>query len=282
MEVAACLSQAMASNVVHSAEIGQSIDLHRREIRQARELHEHALNIATDTHRHALQLSRRLHAVQVRLTVDLARREAIRDLFRHRSVATQTVVVADALMISCVFQMVSKFSVADGGWVITLYATTLAVAILLLVLSTITSLQLTARMVNYNMHKHLMRYRCGKIHPTFNSYFECHCALLETTSRLLFYGGASFTVASAVVNAYLLFALSLDLLGAAIAFAVLSGFGVAAMWVGDWLLPSRTHDGADDFVGINEQMAQPLSTSSPTSPQAPFPSTAGDSRIGVA
>jgi hypothetical protein len=44
-------------------------------------------------------------------------------------------------------------------------------------------------MSDYNIYKPSQRYTCGDIHESFESYYDCHCALPAKWASWLFYAG---------------------------------------------------------------------------------------------
>ncbi len=54
-----------------------------------------------------------------------------------------------------------------------------------------------SRMSDFNIYKPSQRYTCGKIHESFESYYDCHCQRSANWAMYLFYSGALSLLAAA-------------------------------------------------------------------------------------
>lgn len=229
----------------HQDALEQAHVLADQEVDQMNRHFKEATDHQARNHKAQLSLQKTLHAARMRLDYDLARREAIRDVLHYRSASTQSTMIVNALCIGCIFAMLYTFvppltspPVAVGA-----FSTCLAASLFFLCLSTFVALQLQARMGQYDIHRPLKRYSCGRTHDSFSGYFQCHCAPLQSFSISMFYVGATLTVSSATLLMYLTFAVGFNEGGAAALYAVCATVGVFALWILDLMVPSKTHGG---------------------------------------
>lgn len=249
--------------------IHMSNELHRQGIQIANDLHREEQALEFALHRRSLALERELHAGEMSHEIEIARREAVRDVWQQKSQLTQTLMIVDTLMFSCAAAVFCEGDVPADTAValVRFYAFVLGVAMSALCVSVWLSMLLQARMSRYDMHHPRQLYSCGRTHLHFNEYFACHCRLLEAASFITFVLGTSCCVIAGGIYTSTALALSLSYVPAAWTFG---GFTLIAFVIAvGGLLPTAAGAAADadtDHGGLaaveteREQMRRKAST----------------------
>jgi hypothetical protein len=230
------------------------------ERQHAQALHVRELRAARERWTERVRMEDLLFAKRLRLELDNARRDAMRETMSHRSQATGDILQSTTALMAVLYMMIYQVqptrlppdstlysfsayaaqiacaagldptlvpdvtvSGAEGGTspgVFALYAFALGVAVVTLALSVLMELLVHSRITTYNVHRPFAVASCGKRHPTFGSYFACHCARIESMARVCFVVGCSATVASATVAALAVTEVSFDGIGGRVASAL--------------------------------------------------------------
>jgi hypothetical protein len=263
------------SEFLHTEEMRLEERQHEAEQRQAEQLHAEKLQYDTDLFVH-----------DMRVDIALATRDATRDAIRLCSQVASSVVLCDALLLNCVFLLVSQFNVPttnpDQGQDVFLttrlhdgmivWAALLAGSFAALVGSVVTCLRLQKVVSAYDIGHHLRRYQpCGQPHGNFNTYFVCHCQGPEAQCRGLCAVGAVLTLLSSCAWAYINFAASESVtdLGTCAVFILPVAIAVGVFALGPWAIPDRTKSGPREFIGMASNIVEPPTTHVPHR-QAPF------------
>ena len=180
----------LAASVV--APMWQAQTQHTEAFQLGNELHIKALQLAEDQHlegqrfehilhKHSIQLEKELHYEQMSHDLDIAKREATRDVWSQRNQLIQTLMVVDTLMFSCAFAITVQGDPPPNTatWLIRLYSISLGTSLAFLFVSIWLSLKLQTRMAHYDMHRPTIVYNCGSTHLHFNDYYRCHCKRLS-------------------------------------------------------------------------------------------------------
>lgn len=148
------------------------------------------------------------HDAGMMIAVNIAMREAMRDVRHQRQLLNQTVLVCDTLMFSCAFLSISQpqFNEPDllftPVWLSYLLSSSSGLSVLLLTASVWAAFKMQSRLGGYHYvtKEQVQRvvYTCGNVHTDFNSYFTCHCEWLRLLSLVTFFGGTVAVLASAV------------------------------------------------------------------------------------
>jgi hypothetical protein len=261
--------------------------LHAEEIRLEERQHDAEQRQAQQLHKHKLQYDTDLFVHDMRVDIALATRDATRDAIRQCSQVASSVAMCDALLLNCVFLLVSQFNLpsvspdADGSVDVyttarlrtgtMIWAICLAGSFVALIGSAIACLMLQKVVSAYDIGHPLRRYHpCGRSHSNFNHYFACHCKRPEQHSRRLCAAGAVATLAAAGVWAYMTFVASGAVynVGAFALFVFPVSVTIILSLIGPWMIPDRTRRGAREFVGYSA-MATAASNTAIASPYNP-------------
>lgn len=241
--------------------------LHAEEMRLEERQHDAEQRQAQQLHKHKLQYDTNLFVHDMRLDIALSTRDATRDAIRQCSQVASSVVMCDALLLNCVFLLVTQFNVPNPDsseddvyltarlrYGTALWAACLAGAFVALTGSVVTCLRLQKVVSAYDIGHPLRRYRpCGLSHSNFNHYFACHCQRPEQQSRRLCAAGAISTLVAACVWAYVSFVASgraYDI-GTFVLFVTPVGGSIVLYTFGPWAIPDRTRRGTREFVGFS-------------------------------
>lgn len=177
--------------------------LHHQAIELADLHHRQETKFSKILHKRSCALERELHYRQMSHDLDIARREAIRDVWSQRNQMTQTLMVVDTLMFACAFAITVQGDPPETTplWLVRLYAVSLSSSLSFLFASIWFSLKVQTRMAHYDMHRPHLVYSCGTTHLHFNEYYECHCQSLSRYAFVAFYVGTAATIADAAIFA---------------------------------------------------------------------------------
>jgi hypothetical protein len=225
-------------------------ELHKRTIQAENENHRQEQALEFALHRRSLALDKELHYGEMSHAIDIARREAVRDVWMQKSQLIQTLMIVSTLMFSCAAAIFCEGDLPTEGTpvhIARLYAFVLGTAMGALIASVWLSMLLQARMSRYDMHRPRQVYLCGRTHLHFNEYFGCHCQRLQRLSFGTFVAGTAATVAGG--GMYLSAAMRWDFQehAAAWVFTVLTAVAFAVALAG--LIASAT-SGPDDSIDV--------------------------------
>ena len=231
--------------------------LHHNEMQHSALLHDQEITLERSRFREAETASIQQAHGKLKLNVKLAERDAVRDALSHRSQITQSIMLVDAVVLGCDYMMVYQINLPEdlgqrhhAEAIAVVYCAMLGLSIALVILSISLALALQQRIVNYDLHKHLKRYHpCGRHHPNFSDYFECHCLRFEVWALRTFYAGMVMLLGTGGTLLYAVLAVTYGLVGIGVGSAIGVGFGIVLLMLGDTFVPSRTHPGPQDLVG---------------------------------
>lgn len=229
-------------------------ELHTAAINRANEHHKEEQSLEFILHRRSLVLDNELHREEMAHANDIAKREAVRDVWSQKNQLIQTLMIVDTLMFSCAAAVFCEGDIPESTPVelVRLYAFFLGAALTLLFVSVWFSLKLQGRMAHYDMHKPKLVYICDKTHVDFSAYFECHCRLLERVAFATFYLGTAFTIASGCTYTASAFQWQFEVLSAAATFVALSVITIVVVVAGYgfWLVSEAE---GDQVAGLSEE-----------------------------
>lgn len=156
-------------------------------------------------HRKELALERELHSWQLLHDNDIAKREAIRDVWSQKNQHIQTLMTIDTLMFSCAYAIIVQGDMAfeSSAWLLRCNAVCQGISTSSLFISIWFCLNAQLRMSQYNIHHPGTVYHpCGKQHHRFLDFFRCHCAHVQRYAFITFYLGTAATVGNAAFFAY--------------------------------------------------------------------------------
>lgn len=189
---------------LHNEQLELSHRLHEEEILTAEHLHRDAMTVQAQLHKHSTSLALELHAAEMHHKAELARREAIRDVWQQRNMLAQTLMIVNTLMFGCIFNALSSIngtlSASTSRAESLIFFSFVSLSFVFLCTSMWCCLSLQYRMARYDLYRPLLRYCCDRTHEHFNSYFRCHCQKLDRVLVATFVAGTlSATVANSMV-----------------------------------------------------------------------------------
>lgn len=152
-------------------------------------------------HRRKHDRSKFLHNTFMAHTLDIARREAVRDVWSQKNQLIQTLMIVDTMMFASVYSIVIQGTLPpDTDFILTmLFSIISSLSLCFLFASLWLTVKLEARMARYDMHEPKLVYACGRPHRDFRDYFRCHCYRVESVAFGSFYAGTALTVVVASV-----------------------------------------------------------------------------------
>lgn len=182
--------------------VATTLAMHEATMQRAAEQFQAQKDLESALHRRQRQLVKELYYRDMAHAIDVARREALRDVWSQKNQLHQTLMIINAVMFSCAFSLSAEATAAQGTPIglLQCYSATCALALGLLSVSVLLTIKLQARMARYNMTSQRHKYTCGGTHPTFDAFFACHCRGLERGAFGSFYVGTMCTVASAALD----------------------------------------------------------------------------------
>lgn len=241
--------------------------LHNQEMLLEERQHDAEMQQAKLLHERKLQYDTNLFAHDMTVDVALATRDATRDGIRQCSQAATSVALADVLLLTAEFLLLSQYNLpptppaqspllsahraAHCLWVVGL-----GVALVALMLSVCMCLRLQRVIAAFDVSQKLRRYPCGRSHQNFNEYVECHCESLESAARVSCVVGAIATVFAACSWAYVTYLVAFQAPGAVVLFWLPSGLGLVALVAANQLMPDATRSGRRDYVGMSPAMLE--------------------------
>ncbi len=244
----------------HSNEIAWARALHQESIDQAIRHHHDALEQEAHHHKRNVSLKWELYAKKMSFSADVARREAVRDIWQQRNEVVQTMLVISVLMFGCAYSLHCSGTLPKST-----YGTTVAYSFfvsmsLLILLSCIASLvMLHNRVAKYDIHHPFRRYKgCNRLHKDFNEYYGCHCRLLSRVSMALFYGGSGVLYVAAGIRLLSAFLVWFHDPASCALFSIPLVFGLGFVAVISWKFPDRTRIGREDYGGLSGLTAEKL------------------------
>jgi hypothetical protein len=223
----------------HDVEGAEALRLHKLAAARAqRQAHEaHALDV--QLHEEGLALSRRLVAAGRERALMLARREAASDAVGQHHQWVQSLSASCAMGLGAVYSTVLQglLLIPPSGsiGVSVLLALACGAAVALLSVAMWLTLKVGRRLAQFQIYVPETVYACGGTHPTFDSFFVCHCRQLERWVIALFDIGTMCVVSCAVLMVVAAQIPTLDAGGNGVSLTVplvLTAIGVMlALWV---------------------------------------------------
>lgn len=274
----------------HRASTTLDVSLHEREVAQLRAQHAERERMRSRHHQQSVRWKGVYHLQNTFYSIDIARRDAVRDSIRHKSSTTHGIMVVTSILFGCLFSIIYQFqppvSASYAGLVILMVV--MGMSLLSLVASIRVSLSLQSVLTSYHVHRPLHHYKpCNKVHATFDDFYACHCESRERWGMWLMHSGVVWTLASAAVYQYLILtnpdldahittggkgtasapmttggmtgnssitvaatAPSLLSEGPGVVFAVMCGLAILVLLIGDRCIPNKTHSGVHDYTGF--------------------------------
>ena len=192
------------SHAHHGATIATQREIHRQAIgRLLAHAHELA-GLAVSLHDRTLQRNQTLHYETVSYELDIARREVARDIWSQKNHLIQTLMVINTVMVISIYSLLVQGYAPAGPDLLeahnTAYTVMCCFAVACHVASVYVAFKLNARAIQFQMHNPTARYRpCGLAHVDFGSFFDCHCAAMESFAFHLFYLGTSCSLVTCVL-----------------------------------------------------------------------------------
>jgi hypothetical protein len=242
----------------HEEAVGVARTLHMEVADQIRRHHVDSLGQEALHQSRESALKRQLFAAQRAFAVDMARREAVRDVWQQRNELTQTMLIVATLLFGCAYTTLVDGRIANEASraAVVAFSFFVSLSLLLLLVCIVSLVALYRRIALYDIHRPLLRYTCNRIHRDFNSYYECHCGGLHATALVLFYVGSLTTY----IGCSLLYLTKIHLWyrdsAASVSLFVIPFAGsLLFIVIASWVWPDKTHSGAVDYGGLSgEQM----------------------------
>jgi len=178
-------------------------ELHLHEIYKDEKYFQQEVKLKGHLHKDSVDLERAQHYEKMSHDLEFDRRESIRDIWRQRAEVSQSLMVVDTLMFASAFSLLleGKIPLASPALLVQVYAFSIGVSLALLLISMWFILLLQTLMSRYDIHHPFMTYYpCGKSHPSFSSYYVCHCKHISRHSESAYYAGTlAFLVASGLL-----------------------------------------------------------------------------------
>jgi hypothetical protein len=211
-ELASVLVPHMHQDTTFTRACRAANDLQGRGLQQAHSNFVEQQKLEKALHRRQQALLKELHFREMSHAIEVARREALRDLWSQKNQLIQTLMVIDTVMFSCAFSLAVEATAPDATnmALLRIYSATTSCALGLLFLSIWLAVKLQARMASYDMHRPRLVYRCGQRHIDFPAFFECHGARLEVAAFGTFWVGTIVTVAASALYVSTIFTWHLD------------------------------------------------------------------------
>jgi hypothetical protein len=241
------------SNELHREAIKQAFALHEIEERTARALHDLAVSHANELHADSKDFSLRLHIEQLEQELqhhkqqmahahETAMRENMRDVWEQKARKSETLLITNTLMFGSLFAVLVEGQLADGTDTVTMlvYSASLGVSFAFLFLCMWFTLKNQSRMTSFNIYNRDQLYSCGRVHGSFESYYNCHCAAIARLASHSFYIGAVALVVAACCFAYARFNFHYQTLAGALIFVLLSGVTLLTALVLHFFYPTAT------------------------------------------
>jgi hypothetical protein len=249
----ALLAGAVAAGQVqqhHTTERRQDQALFDAELLQTAQYHDVELGQTADFFKRQQATAWELHHMEMEIAVDLAKREAMRDIWQQRQIMNQTILVVDALMFSCAFVAITQppFPEAVPLGLLYIYTVSLAAAVALLTLSMWVSFKLQSRMGYFVIDEPALQYSCGNTHADFNSYFSCHCESLRLLAVAGFFLGTCCVLVGSAATFAMQMATSFDDTTSAVVYAAILFVSVVGVIVVELVVSDKTET-AVEFGG---------------------------------
>jgi hypothetical protein len=241
------------TNELHREAIAQARALHEVEERTARALHDLSISHANDLHTDSKDLSLRLHIEQLEQELlhhkqqmdhahETAMRENMRDVWEQKARKAETLLITNTLMFGCFFAVLVEGQLAEETDIITLivYAASLGVCFAFLFLCMWFTMKNQSRMTSFNIYNKEQLYSCGRMHPSFESYYNCHCASVARLASQAFYVGTVALVVAACCYAYARFYFHYRSFAGALIFVIMAGVTLVTVSVLYFFFPTVT------------------------------------------
>jgi len=184
-------------------------------------------------HTQQLKQGQMHHDQQIRLEIELARRDILQEMRDQKADKLETLMVMDTLMLGCSFAILVEGMPPRHAWrpMIALFALCLALSISLFFLSVWFVMKVQSRMTRYNILNPDHLYDCGLMHPSFQAFYRCHCHVLSRVATSLYYGGVLMLVICSTVLVYTRFLLKFRAPESGVLFAAVTSLFVCSLLV---------------------------------------------------
>eukprot|EP00808_Paulinella_micropora_P005120 g39359.t1 len=209
------------------------------------------------SHKEAISQANEHHKRQIRLDVELARRDILQEMRDQKADRLETMLVLDTLMLGCCFAILVEGMPPVQTWrpLLNVFSVSLASSISLFFSSIWFVMKVQARMSRYNMLNPKFQYTCGKEHSTFHEYFQCHCNALARTSTTLYYAGVVAVLLCAGIVTYSRFAIKFLVREAGIIFCAILGVFFFSLIIFEFLFPTGDKVSEEDVKRMIKRMA---------------------------
>lgn len=216
------------------------------------QVHQHqAIGQAAELHKLAIEQAEAHHHESLSLDIESARKEASRDQWGQKSAGAQTLMIVSTLMFSCVFGILVEGMPPESvgeGWVVA-FSATVASSLWFLFLALWLAMKLQARLSKYVIPDPTQLYRClvdgqtvWRRHPTFESYYQCHCKKITRSAFVLFYVGCLNLLGLAALLLYMRFTVNYTSSTSGAVFIAISGIFCIVLAILNYVLPTKPRD----------------------------------------
>ena len=259
MQAAAQALGMMQSDRHHSEIQDYTLALHKQALDQTKGHHEDSLKRSALHHKHEQTIRWQLYATQREFAVDMARREALRDVWQQRNELTQTMLIVSTLLFGCTYTTlvdgVPTLPPKTDSATLIAFSTFVSSSLFILLLCIVMLVTLYRRITQYHIHRPLHRYPgCNLIHKDFNSYYSCHCQGLNDKALVCFYVGS----ATSYVGCALVFLTKIklwyhDSVASTLLFIAPAVLVLVGLLVSMWMFPDKTHNEVVDYGGLSAE-----------------------------
>lgn len=186
----------------HGATMASSSAMHRQSVGRSVLQAQETAELERSLHERSIRRAQRIHYETVSYELDIARREVDRDILQQKNNVIQTLMVVNTVMIISIYSLLVQGYMQPSPGVLVeahtlLYTILCGLSVISHVASVYVAFKLNSRSIQFQMHNPQVHYKpCGNTHIDFTSFYECHCASMESFSLVLFYAGATLALAT--------------------------------------------------------------------------------------
>eukprot|EP00050_Salpingoeca_kvevrii_P019105 m.82539 g.82539 ORF g.82539 m.82539 type:complete len:499 (+) comp8266_c0_seq2:259-1755(+) len=227
---------------LHDEQIRLANELHDVETKLARELHNLQTKLALKLHIENLWQQLRHHTQQVKISIESARRENLRDVWIQKNRKADTLLITTTLMFASFVAIAVEGTLDERTpeGIVIVYAIALTCSFLFLLICMWFTMRYQSRMADYNIYDKHETYNCGRTHRTFESFYECHCVRLARLANTSFYIGTLSLVVGAAALLYSKFNYTFQSRPSALIYVVGTIVGIISLTMLPRLYPSQT------------------------------------------
>lgn len=206
---------------------------------------------AQNTHQEQLRQADLHHDQAMRLDIELARRDILQEMRDQKADKLETLLVLDTLMLGCSFGIVVEGMCPRNTWpwFLIIFAITLSLSISMFFVSIWFVMKTQSRISRYNIMNPSHSYSCGKMHPTFHSFFNCHCDVLHRAAVFTYYAGVVFVILTGSMLFFARFMVQSHVPEAAWLFGVVLALFLVALIGFEYAFPSGPRLTEKDYQG---------------------------------